>query len=97
MEIKEAKGFTPSGLAKRPPYPGAHSRHLEAFRVLSAGRLVQEFPQPISESDILSHAVLMGIRPGTDQAEDLLQFTRLLDSVYLNHWAKKHEARQNAK
>lgn len=89
-EVRKEKGFTPQSLIDRPKYPGAHSHYLTAFSVLSAGRSIQEFPLPISTEAILAYATLMGIRPGSDRAEELLNFVRLLDSVYLTHWAKKN-------
>lgn len=90
--MAKATGTTPKALLDRPTLKAPYRHHLEAFYELSAGRSRGECPQAITQEAIESHCRMWGLSSYAER-EDLMRYTRLLDTAYLNHQIEKINAK----
>jgi hypothetical protein len=97
VELEQSLGFAPPALANRPHLEPPLRWYLSAFYDLSRGRqLTMGGAGPIAISEMAAYIQIFGM----DSLEDRQWFVTImgqLDSVYLEHQAKKHalEKRQS--
>lgn len=87
-------GVTPSGLRDKPRVRQDDVKYLDSFRLLACSRGWGESgPQPITVVDV--HAYLLLIEESeVDERLRFLRFVQGMDSVYLDHIAKKAAAKK---
>lgn len=93
LEIQEATGITPQGLAEKPTLSGDLVGVWGAYNLLNSSRLITEAgPGPIPLTEIKAYLDIARI-DDVDSRLYVVRVVRTLDSIYLEHYAER--ARQS--
>ena len=89
LEIQEATGITPAGLAEKPTLAASLVGVWGAYNLLNSSRLITEAgPSPIPLTEIKAYLDIAKI-DDVDSRLYLVRMVRTLDNMYLENYAEK--------